>query len=102
MCDGIADCKNAEEETNCVIKCDPGQFLCPSHKNTTFGRTCVSQKHICDGLFDCPHGEDEESCPKPLKCSADSKCEQICIKTADNQDACTCHVGYTLSENSHK
>lgn len=62
----------------------------------------MSQKHVCDGIYDCLQGEDEINCPAPKPCNANSKCEQICIRTHDNQDACACRVGYVLSENKYK
>lgn len=78
-CDGIADCKRhgiirifivlqnfirklyhqliylfiLDDETNCKVTCDVGQFMCPVYKNMTNARICVNQKHICDGQFDC-------------------------------------------------
>lgn len=72
------------------------------YKNTTNARICVSQKHICDGQPDCLKGEDELNCPKPTKCATNSKCEQLCVITSDNQEACACRIGFVLHENKHK
>ena len=34
VCDGVADCKRGEEEMDCDVKCEVGQFSCPS-KNSS-------------------------------------------------------------------
>lgn len=66
LCDGVSDCKRADDEMNCRVTCDVGQFICPVYKNMTNARICVNQKHTCDGQYDCLKGEDEDeaNCPK--------------------------------------
>lgn len=53
------DCKRNDDEINCPVQCDIGQFACPVYKNMTNARICVNQKHVCDGQNDCLKGEDE-------------------------------------------
>lgn len=33
LCDGVADCRHAEDEMNCPSVCDVGQFTCPRYQN---------------------------------------------------------------------
>lgn len=33
LCDGMADCRRAEDEMNCPSVCDEGQFTCPRYHN---------------------------------------------------------------------
>lgn len=99
VCDGQSDCKRGEDETDCDIKCDLGQFSCPSKMVSARERRqnyCVSQKHICDGHKDCMQGEDEENCPALRTCEANTKCQQLCITTSTGKDECSCKVGYIL------
>lgn len=35
VCDGVADCKRGEDELECEVHCEIGQFSCPIHKNST-------------------------------------------------------------------
>lgn len=35
LCDGYPDCSSAEDEVDCLLQCDSGQFLCPAKKNIT-------------------------------------------------------------------
>lgn len=35
VCDGVADCKRGEDELDCEVHCEIGQFSCPIHKNST-------------------------------------------------------------------
>lgn len=102
LCDGIADCKHADDEANCKVQCEAGQFTCPTYKNSSNARICVNQKHICDGQFDCLQGEDEQNCPTPKKCEPNSKCEQLCITKSNGEDGCACKVGFVLHENKRK
>lgn len=103
MCDGVADCKNGDDERDCPSMCEIGQFACPINKNSTRSlRICVNQKHVCDGRNDCPNGDDEKGCPVLKKCDSRSKCEQLCVTSHENKDECACRVGFVLHENKHK
>ncbi|XP_014280390.1 low-density lipoprotein receptor-related protein 4 isoform X1 [Halyomorpha halys] len=101
VCDGVQDCSQGEDEQNCVTPCDPAtQFTCPP-PNATYSRIahCIRKKHVCDDKRDCPRGEDELNCSKPKSCSLSTKkCEQICVTTFDNKDACSCRPGFVLND----
>jgi low-density lipoprotein receptor-related protein 4 len=103
VCDGHADCKRGEDEMECVTKCEIGQFSCPSKPTTSaIARDqrrdfCVSQKHICDGHKDCNNGEDELNCSTPSICPPNTRCKQLCAKSASGKDECACSIGYILS-----
>lgn len=118
----MADCRRAEDEMDCPVHCEMGQFACPLGKNSTsvqcvkvipyywFGiinlfpfRICVNQKHICDGRKDCLNGEDEMNCPTVKNCTSRSKCEQLCVTMSDGRsEGCSCRIGYTLHSNKLK
>ncbi|XP_051153423.1 uncharacterized protein LOC127276809 isoform X2 [Leptopilina boulardi] len=55
ICDGVPDCWDYSDETNCVW-CKEGQFVCGNN------RFCIDQNKVCDGIRDCPDGEDEKKC----------------------------------------
>lgn len=97
------DCgKRGDDESECPVQCEIGQFPCPAHKNMSNAHICVSQKHICDGQFNCPNGEDEKNCPKHRECEKGTECEQLCITSSSGAKECACRVGYVLHENKHK
>ena len=49
VCDGIPDCRNGEDENQCVgTICKAGQFYCYSN-----GGACLSANMLCDGKVDC-------------------------------------------------
>lgn len=99
LCDGQKDCKQGEDEADCDLKCEIGQFSCPSKVMSPRGRRqnfCVNPKHICDGIKDCVDGEDEENCPTVHNCTANAKC-QICVTSSVGREECSCKVGYTLA-----
>ncbi|XP_054014049.1 uncharacterized protein LOC128895470 isoform X1 [Hylaeus anthracinus] len=77
ICDGVADCWDYSDETDCDW-CEEGQFVCGN------SRSCVDQDKVCNGFADCPEGEDEKKCaalieddaiPNHEKTSASSKYE---------------------------
>lgn len=74
------DCKRADDEDECPVQCEVGQFACPLHKNMSNAHICVNQKHICDGQLNCPNGEDEKNCPKREN-----------VKRAHNVSNCASH-----------
>lgn len=102
VCDGTPDCKRGEDEADCDVKCDVGQFTCPSKTLSVRERRqnyCVNQKHICDGHKDCISGEDEENCPTMHSCPKNTSCQQLCGTSSSGKEICGCKTGYILSEN---
>jgi hypothetical protein len=103
VCDGTPDCKRGEDEADCDVKCDVGQFTCPSKTLSVRERRqnyCVNQKHICDGHKDCISGEDEDNCPKMHACSTNTKCQQLCGTSSGGKEICGCKTGYILSQDN--
>ncbi|XP_028028555.1 low-density lipoprotein receptor-related protein 4-like [Bombyx mandarina] len=103
LCDGVRDCTNGEDEMNCEVSCEEDQYTCrpQEHLMSNAFRNCVNRKHVCDGMKDCPRGDDEERCPLKRKCSAEEKCEKLCITTYDGHAACACPMGFLLAEDKY-
>ena len=57
QCDGIKQCKNGNDEANCVPKCEHYQIIC--HDGT-----CATP---CDDIKQCKNGIDEDNCPVKIK-----------------------------------
>ena len=66
-CDGISDCVEGEDESNCEpdmmeeeeedkSTCDEFMFDCRDG-------TCIDSSKLCDGVPDCPNETDESFCP---------------------------------------
>ena len=68
VCNGIFDCPNGEEETNCDTSTCKGLFKCMGDN------ACLHPYNIMDGLVHCPRGMDDEqdyqtaSCPDSCVC----------------------------------
>ncbi|XP_076154846.1 low-density lipoprotein receptor-related protein 2 [Alosa pseudoharengus] len=68
-CDGIRDCMDNTDETNCTdigTTCSPRAFTCGN-------KHCIPSRWRCDGQDDCGDGTDEDNCPTrlPTTCSAE-------------------------------
>nr|XP_045623846.1 serine protease nudel-like isoform X2 [Procambarus clarkii] len=88
ICDGVPDCPDAVDETNCVCcrylsgnspekVCD-GRLDCSDQSDEAYcgcqpssqwfrchfseEQECVARRKVCDGVRDCPSGEDEQHC----------------------------------------
>ncbi|XP_063876492.1 low-density lipoprotein receptor-related protein 8-like [Scylla paramamosain] len=57
VCDGVADCPNWEDETDC--ECLGDSFVCDSV-------VCIDSSMVCDGAKDCVDGTDEEQCDSTI------------------------------------
>ena len=65
VCDGMADCPDADDEAHCENMSCPGHLRC---YNTSY---CVPPSEICDGTDHCPGGDDEyfcQHCPQGCVC----------------------------------
>ena len=66
-CDGIQNCPDASDETNCNLsKCGKTQFICDD-------LNCVDFAARCNGRNDCPDGSDESGCPGNYTFSKNAK-----------------------------
>ncbi len=58
-CDGVDDCANRSDETNCQLSCGSGQVICTNGD-------CIAPSEVCDGTPHCGDGSDERNCPEGL------------------------------------
>ena len=65
VCDGIIDCPNRDDESQCPFQ--------QCHKMLHCGGVCIYPSEICDGISQCPDGEDELICGAPV-CPKGCKC----------------------------
>ena len=82
LCDGVADCPYAEDETSC-----PRQLECPGLLRCGASR-CVSIGDISNAVYDCPNGDDEPKV-KAGKCPGHCVCVWrtiTCNDTTANAD----------------
>lgn len=78
LCDGVIDCPNGEDESNCTLLCDasfstttmyclnkchPHNCSCHSLYFQCPDGGCLHNSKVCDGHDDCLEGEDEIICP---------------------------------------
>lgn len=113
VCDGADDCRDGEDENDCVCSDFPAQFPC----DETLGYPCVPEGVVCDGFVDCmQNGRDEANCScadDPLRFPCDSlrgypcvAIEAVCNGTAecgggeDETDCQSCDEGtqYTCAD----
>jgi hypothetical protein len=50
VCDGITDCIDQTDESNCT--CTLNEYSC-------LGGGCINTTQLCDGMIQCPKGDDE-------------------------------------------
>ena len=65
VCDGMADCPDADDEAHCE------NMSCPGHLRCYKTSYCVPPSEICDGTDHCPGGDDEhfcQHCPQGCEC----------------------------------
>ena len=58
VCDGIIDCPNRDDESQCPLQ--------RCHKMLHCGGVCIYPSEICDGIPQCPDGDDELVCEAPV------------------------------------
>ncbi|XP_075748630.1 uncharacterized protein LOC119172579 isoform X1 [Rhipicephalus microplus] len=86
VCDGVHDCRDMSDESDCGVTCPDGSFRCASGK-------CVSIGAFCDFKDDCGDSSDESQCDY-IECNrTEFRCKNgQCISIAHRCDLLSdCH-----------
>ncbi|XP_055519310.1 LOW QUALITY PROTEIN: transmembrane protease serine 6 [Leucoraja erinacea] len=102
-CDGLKDCSNNADESNCVC---PAQHQCTGESSS-----CLSLHKVCNLVNECETGTDEQHCDGAVPCTpftyqcADGSCvkkanpqcdyENDCLDSSDEQN---CDCGLQISK----
>jgi len=90
VCDGVADCSNAADESQCANQCKAGQFYCYND-----GGQCLDAQLLCNGKVDCNNFRTDESlcgpsCPPNYCSGGNGKCSLV----NNGGPTCDCNDGY--------
>ncbi|XP_047484991.1 MAM and LDL-receptor class A domain-containing protein 1-like [Penaeus chinensis] len=94
LCDGVTDCPNAADETNCPVAktpCDPGFVYCADQFMSD--RPCMRLDELCDGSYFCDsYHADESLCGE---CPSYFCLHGVCHLHESGAPFCSCTDGYT-------